>query len=69
MYVYCLNLFHVLFIYNLKDNLICKKSSFAETRVLISEHHLLHLELMDCYESELINLYGLIEYQFEKKNK
>lgn len=56
MYVYCLNLFHVLFIYNLKDNLICKKSSFAEMRVLISEHHLLHLELMDCYESELINL-------------
>lgn len=45
----------MLFIYNFKDNLTCKISS-AEMWVLISKHHLLHLWLMDCYESELINL-------------
>lgn len=45
----------MLFIYNFKDNLIYKTFS-AETWVLISKHHLLHLWLMDCYESELINL-------------
>lgn len=45
----------MLFIYNFKDNLICKTSS-AEMWVLISKLHFLHLRLMDCYESELINL-------------
>lgn len=45
----------MLFIYNFKDNLICKTSS-AEMWVLISKHHLLYLWLMYCYESELINL-------------
>lgn len=45
----------MLFIYNFKDNLTCKISS-AEMWVLISKHHLLRLRLMDCYESELINL-------------
>lgn len=56
----------MLFIYNFKDNLICKTSS-AEMWVLISKHHLLCLWLMDCYESELINLLGLIEYWPGKK--
>ena len=57
-----------LFIYNFKDNLICKTSS-AEMWVLIYKHHLLHLWLMDCYESELINLQGFIEYLSGKKKK
>ena len=57
-----------LFIYNFKDNLICKTSS-AEMWVLIYKHHLLHLWLMDCYESELINLQGIIEYLSGKKKK
>ena len=50
-----------LFIYNFKDNLICKTSS-PEMWVLIYKHHLLHLWLMDCYESEPINLQEFIEY-------
>lgn len=58
----------MLFIYNFKDNLICKTSS-AEMWVLISKHHLLCLWLMDCYESELINLLGLIEYWPGKRKK
>lgn len=57
-----------LFIYNFKDNLIYKTSS-AEMWVLIYKHHLLHLWLMDCYESELINLQGFIEYLSGKKKK
>ena len=55
-----------LFIYNFKDNLICKTSS-AEMWVLIYKHHLLHLWLMDCYESEPINLQGFLEYLSGKK--
>lgn len=49
------SILRMLFIYNFKDNLICKTSS-AEMWVLIYKHHLLHLWLMDCYESDLINL-------------
>ena len=37
--------------------------------VLIYKRHLLHLWLMDCYESELINLQGFIEYLSGKKKK